>query len=184
MGFPASADVILYPISCLLDMARRRVNNGVYLTCIIRSKPGLSSFLPVTHFVLCCLPFLCFYSFIFTVFHWAPLFDQTSVKPLFIIFWGSRSAASLPMLSKSVVGCFFFLSRLRILTSYPSHGSIMFSFGSRKMLSEYHRWVWSVQSLLTLIKEGETAIIQSCSSAAHNNGCLRLSPLLLHLVFL
>lgn len=105
LGFP---DVILYPISCLLDMARRRVDNRHYLTCIIHSKPGLSSFLPVTHFVLCCLPFLCFYGFIFTVFHWAPLFDQTSVKPLFIIFWGSRNAASLPMLAKSVVFWVFF----------------------------------------------------------------------------
>lgn len=67
---------------------------------------------------------------------------------------------SLPTLAKGDILFYFFESLLSILTSCPSHGPKMFSFSSRKMLCEYHRWSCSF-SLFTLIKEGDAAIIQS-----------------------
>lgn len=57
------------------------------------------------------------------------------MKPLFAVFQGLRNAASLPVLVKRG-----FLSPLNICMFHPFHDSKAFSFGSRKVLCEHHRW--------------------------------------------
>lgn len=65
LDFPTSADVTLYPTSRLLEMPWRRMDNRDYLTCIICSKPGFFSFLPVLHFITSLFTFSLFLKFYF-----------------------------------------------------------------------------------------------------------------------
>lgn len=59
LDFLASADVILYPMRGLVEIARRRD----YLACIIHSKLALPSSFPVLHVISLLFPFSIFLHF-------------------------------------------------------------------------------------------------------------------------
>lgn len=149
LDFCASAEVTLYPMRGLVEMARRRD----YLTCIIHGKLAPPSFLPGLHFITLLLTF----NFLYSYFYNFSLRNYYSIIQLLLIIILSRHQWShyvllfegerMPWVSlhgqKGIFLIFFVFPHSFHLSCVFK----MFLLGSMGMLWEYHRWIWSTQSL-------------------------------------